>query len=155
MIKKKIKIKTEEEFDELLSQGYAVVDRMESFSFNRRENGEIKTDYSYGHLYLEKDGIQLTVDCSELGALFALQYNQFANIDGVYMDKISDHTTKADIEMYTYDHFDKRRKPCVHIEKINSENSKKVINHLTPVNDYHVLMVYLINLVKLIKDKFH
>lgn len=130
MIRKKIKIKTENEFDELLSQGYVVVDRSSSFSFSRGDDGEIKTDYSYGHIYLEKDDVRLTVDCSELSVLFVLQYNQFANIDGVYMDKTSDHTTKTDIEMYTYDHFDRHRKPCVHLEKINSGNSKKIINFL-------------------------
>ena len=130
MIKKKIKIKTEKEFDELLLQGYVVVDRSGSLSFSRGENEEIKTDYSYGHIYLEKNDVRLTVDCSELGTLFALQYHQFANIDGVYMDKISDHTIKTDVEMYTYDHFDPHRKSCVHIEKINSGNSKKIINFL-------------------------
>ncbi|MGI0055776.1 MAG: hypothetical protein ACREAK_00205 [Nitrosarchaeum sp.] len=130
MKKKYIKIKTEEEFNELLSQGYTVVDRSGSLSMSKDENGELKTNYSYGHIFLEKDDVRLTVDCSELGALFALQYNQFADIDGVYMDKISDHTTKTDIEMYTYDHFDKRRKPCIHIEKIDSKNNKKIINFL-------------------------
>jgi len=32
--------------------------------------------------------------------------------------------------MYTYDDFDKRRKPCVHIEKINSKDTKKIVDFL-------------------------
>lgn len=146
--KKLIKIKTEEEFQELLSQGYTVVDRSGSLSMSKDENGEFKTNYSYGHIFLEKDDLRLTVDCSELGALFALQYNQFANIEGVYMDKISDHTTKTDVEMYTYDHFDKRRKPCVHMEKINSKNCKKIINFLKAYTESEIKLYQQNNLGK-------
>ncbi|QLH03005.1 hypothetical protein C5F47_05300 [Nitrosopumilus cobalaminigenes] len=136
--KKLIKIKTEEEFKELLSQGYIVVDRSGTIAMAKNEKGELETTKNFGHIFLEKNNERITVDCSELGALFALQYNQFANIDGVYMDKISDHTAKSDVEMYTYEHFDKRRKPCVHVEKINSKNFKKIIDFLKEYADSEI-----------------
>ena len=130
MKKKLLKIKTEKEFDDLLSQGYKVVNNFSRFGMSKGEDGEFKTDYSFGCIFLEKGGSQLIVDCSELGPLFAMQYRQFADIDGTYYDKISDHTVKSDVEWYTYDYFDQKRKPCAHVDKIQSNNLKKIISFL-------------------------
>ena len=130
MKKSTIKIKTEKEFDNLLAQGYKVVNNYSRFSFSKGDDGELKSDYNYGYIFLEKDDEQLTVDCSEVSILFALQYGQVADIDGNFFDKIQNHNEKADVEMYTYDHFDTRRKPCVHIETINSNNTEKIIQYL-------------------------
>lgn len=130
MKKKLLKIKTEKEFNDLLSQGYKVVNTRSRLGMSKDENGEFKTDYNYGFIFLEKDDSQLVVDCSELGALFAMQYMEFADIDGTYIDKISNHTEKSDIEWYTYEYFEPIRKPCVHINKIHSKNLKKIILHL-------------------------
>ena len=127
MAKKLIKIKTEKEFQDLLSQGYKVVNSYSRFGMSKDEKGEITPDYNFGYLFLEKGDSKITVDCSELGLLFASQYTQFADVDRTYFDKISDHTEKSDIEWYTYDYFDQRGKPCVHIEKINSKNTEKII----------------------------
>jgi len=95
MKKKLLKIKTEKEFNDLLSQGYKVVNTRSRLGMSKDENGEFKTDYNYGFIFLEKDDSQLVVDCSELGALFAMQYMEFADIDGTYIDKISNHTKKS------------------------------------------------------------
>jgi len=130
MVKKLIKIKTEEEFNELLSQGYKVVNNYSRFGISKDEKGELKTDYNYGYIFLEKGDSKLTIDCSELGSLFASQYSRFANIDENYFEKITDHTLKCDVERYTYDHFDQRRKPCVHVNKIESKNFEKIILYL-------------------------
>ena len=125
-----IKIKTEKEFQDLLSQGYKVVDKYARLGMSKDENGEFKTDFNYGYVFLEKNDLRLIVDCSELGALFAMQYEQFADIDRTYMDKISDHTEKADIEWYTYDYFNQRQKPCVYVANIDSKNTEKIILYL-------------------------
>ena len=127
MVKKLIKIKTKEEFQDLLSQGYKVVNSYTRFGMSRDEKSEINSDCNFGYLFLEKEDSKITVDCSELGLLFASQYTQFADVDRTYFDKISDHTEKSDIEWYTYDYFNQRRKPCLHIEKINSKNTEKII----------------------------
>jgi len=130
MKKSLIKIKTEKEFDNLLAQGYKVVNSYSRFSFSKGDDEELKSDYNYGYIFLEKEDEQLTVDCSEVSPLFATQYRQIADIDGNFFDKVQNHNERADVEMYTYDHFDTRRKPCVHIEAINSSNTEKIIQYL-------------------------
>lgn len=148
MKKSTIKIKNEKEFQDLLTQGYKVVNNYNRFGFSRDDNGEIKPDYNYGYIFLEKNDEQLIVNCSELGILFASQYSQVADIDGTYFDKVPNQTEKVDIEMYTYDHFDERRKPCVYVETINSNSTEKIIQYLKAYVENEIVIYSRNNLGK-------
>ncbi len=127
-MKKQIKLKTEKEFKDLLSQGYKVVNTYSRLAWSKKEDSE-GFDYNYGYIFLEKNDEQLVVDTSNLG-IFAMQYNQVADIDGNFFDKVLNQTVKADIEMYTYDYFSQRHTPCVHFEKIEIIQNKQIIQYL-------------------------
>lgn len=148
MKKKLIKIKTEKEFQDLLSQGYKVVNNYSRFGMSKDKKGGFKTDYNYGYIFLEKGDSKLTVDCSEISMLFASQYSQFADIDGNYFDRISDHTVKSDIECYTYDFFDERRKSCVYMNNIQSKNFQKIIVYLKAYVENEITLYLQNNLGK-------
>lgn len=125
-----IKIKTEKEFKDLLDDGYEVVDKYARIAIKKDDDGNLKTTDNYGCIFLEKNGTRIAVDVSEIGALFAMQYEQFADIDGNYMARISNHTLKCDVETYTYDYFNGRRKPCLHTTKLESQNTEKIVSYL-------------------------
>ena len=128
--RKLIKIKKESEFQSYLSKGYKVVNNFNRFGFTNDGKGNVVPDYNYGYIFLEKGDEQLIVNCSELGVLFASQYSQVADIDGAFFDKVSNQTEKLDIEGYTYNYFNDRRKPVVHVEKINSNKIEKIIQYI-------------------------
>lgn len=48
MTKSTIKVKTEKEFEDLLAQGYKVVNHFNRFGFSKSDDGELKSDYNYG-----------------------------------------------------------------------------------------------------------
>lgn len=129
-MKKQIKLKDKKEFEDLLSQGYKIVNTFSRLGISKNDDGKLTSDYNYGYIFLEKNDEQIVVNCSDLGELFAMQYTQVADIDGNFFDKISNHTVKADVEMYTYDFFNQRRAPCVHFEKIEIIQNKQILTHL-------------------------
>ena len=71
-MKKQIKLKTEKEFKDLLSQGYQVVNTYSRLAWSKKEDSE-GFDYNYGYIFLEKNNEQLVVDTSNLGELFPNQ----------------------------------------------------------------------------------
>lgn len=127
---KQIKITTREEFDNLLAQGYEVVNSFTRFGVSRRENGEILPDYNHEYIFLKKEDDEIVVDVSSLGMFFAMQYRQIADIDGNYFEKAGNVRGHADVEMYTYAYFDPIRVPCIHVESIKSNDTPKIIQYL-------------------------
>ena len=53
-MKKQIKLKTEKEFEDLLSQGYKVVNTYSRLAWSKKEDSE-GFDYNYGYIFLEKN----------------------------------------------------------------------------------------------------
>ena len=127
MKKRQIKVKTQKEFDKLLTQGYKIINTYGRMSWSRAKNNQVSTDYNYNYIFLENENEQLVVDCSD-SEVFSSYYEQIADIDGTSFDRIENQHVKADIQMYTYDFFSNGRHiPIVDGNKIESIGNNKFL----------------------------
>ncbi len=111
----------------MLAQGYKIVNTSTRLAWSKKDDGVVSRDYYYGHIFLEKGDEQLDVDCSD-SEVSSMYYEQVADIDGTFFDRVVNQEAKADTTMYTYDYFSGDvHIPIINVEKKDIIKNKKVI----------------------------